>query len=281
MNRLDKLFKDQLLKHEEIPTRQAWDQIHGGLAANRRRALVKRLAIAASILLFATVGYIGYRSLDSLTIKKDQIVAKNIDDIANSEEQPISKPEEVIIEINNSNENAEEPTIKIKDQQQDRAQVKSVDKIVEEPLELDLPFEKIEAKMPILRENESDEDGVEQESIIDEPKEVIEEPILSEPAKEILLAKNNAIDEVEEGLEIKDKKKTYIQVKIIYKADRNSALISSGKKTFINKGIDKLTKFSNEHLLTEDRKTKLRNTKEDLLALNFGKLLNKSNKEGS
>lgn len=281
MNRLDKLFKDQLLKHDEIPAPQAWDQIHGRLAANKKKILGRRLAIAVSILLFATVGYVGYRSLDSIAIKKDQIVVKNIDNKANNEEQPISKPEEVIIEINNSNDHSEESTNKIKDEKQHRALVKSVEKIVEEPLDLELPREKVNVKIPILTGNESEENGVEQKLKIDEPKVVIEEPILPEPAKEFLLAENNAIDEVEEGLEIKGKKKSYTQVKIIYKANENSVLVTSGKKTLINKGIDKLTKFSNEHLLTADRKTKLRNTKDDLLALNIGKLLNKSNKEGS
>ncbi len=280
MNRLDKLFKDQLIKHEEIPTPQAWDQIHGQLVANKRKIFGRRVAIAASVLLFATAGYIGYRSLDSFVIKKDQIVANNIDDKAISEEKPISRPEEVFIEINNSDENAKEPTIKIKEQQPDMVQAKSVEKITKEPSVIDLPVVKIEVIMPVVTKVELDKPEIEQEIKIDEGVEVIEESIMFEPLEEVLLAENKAMDEAEEGLEIKDKKKTYAQVKIIYKANKNSELISSGKNTLINKGIDKLTKFSNEHLLTADRKTKLRNTKEDLLALNIVKLLNKSNKEG-
>jgi len=73
--------------------------------------------------------------------------------------------------------------------------------------------------------------------------------------------------------------KSYPKVKIIYKANQDSELVASGKQTLINKGINKITNFTDEHLLTAERKTKLRNTKEDLLALNFGKLLNKSNKD--
>jgi hypothetical protein len=113
---------------------------------------------------------------------------------------------------------------------------------------------------------------------IDVPKEITQDPILPEQSKEVLIAESEAMDEVGEPKKI-NAKKTYSQVKIIYKANADSELVSSADKTLINKGIDKLTKFSNERLLTTDRKTKLRNTKEDLLALNFGKLLNKSNKE--
>ena len=66
-------------------------------------------------------------------------------------------------------------------------------------------------------------------------------------------------------------------MRIVYKANKDSKLVASEKQTIIDKGINKITEFSDEHLLTSTRKTKLRNTKEDLLALNFGKLLNKSN----
>ena len=47
----------------------------------------------------------------------------------------------------------------------------------------------------------------------------------------------------------------------------------------LDKGIKKITKFSDERIITDQVKTKLRNTKEDLLALNFSKILNKSNKD--
>ena len=77
----------------------------------------------------------------------------------------------------------------------------------------------------------------------------------------------------------KVEKKAYPRIKIIYKANENSKLVASGKVNILDKGLNKITQFSDEHLLTAERKTKLRNTKDDLLALNFGKLLNKSNKD--
>jgi uncharacterized protein YbcV (DUF1398 family) len=65
----------------------------------------------------------------------------------------------------------------------------------------------------------------------------------------------------------------------VYKADANSTLVVSNNRNILDKGINKITKFSDEHIVTDQVKTKLRNTKDDLLALNFGKLLNKSNKD--
>lgn len=278
-NRLDKLFKDRLSKHEEIPTPKAWNQLHERLAANRRKAWGKRLAIAASILLFATVGYIGYQSLDTLTIKKDQLVAITMDDKVTNEEQPIAKPKEEISEIKNSKENVIDPVNKLNKQQEDIIQEKSIEKIIQEPKVVELPVKKAEEKT-LISVAVLDNSGVEQEAKVQGPKELIEEPILSDSSSEVLLAENEPTEEIQDLLKQKEQKKTYAQVKIIYKADRNSELVASGKKTFINKGIDKLTKFSDEHLLTADRKTKLRNTKDGLLAMNISKLLNKSNKEG-
>jgi hypothetical protein len=73
--------------------------------------------------------------------------------------------------------------------------------------------------------------------------------------------------------------KSYPKVRIVYKADANSDLVASKNRNLLDKGINKITKFSDEHIVTDQVKTKLRNTKDDLLALNFGKLLNKSNKD--
>jgi uncharacterized protein YbcV (DUF1398 family) len=73
--------------------------------------------------------------------------------------------------------------------------------------------------------------------------------------------------------------KSYPKVRIVYKADANSDLVASNNRNLLDKGINKITKFSDEHIVTDQVKTKLRNTKDDLLALNFGKLLNKSNKD--
>ena len=101
------------------------------------------------------------------------------------------------------------------------------------------------------------------------------DPLDEEP--ETVLAEQITFEEpIEPSVE---KAKTYPKVRVVYKANQDSKLVASEKQTLIDKGINKITEFSDEHLLTSTRKTKLRNTKEDLLALNFGKLLNKSNKD--
>ena len=274
-NRLDKLFKDQLSKHEEIPSPQAWDQIHGQLISKRRKVWGKRFAIAASILLFATAGFIGYRSLNTLTIKKDQFVTKSIDEDKVAKDQ--INAEEGIIEYKDSGEIKVKDDIKTDEPQTVITKVKSVEKIDETPSTTDSPIEKIEEKVLLVAEVKLDKHEIQNDIKVEEQEEIDEEPILREESTDVVLAENKVIIEQQEFQEIKEPKKTYPQVKIIYKADKNSELVASGKKTLIDKGINKITKFSDEHLLTADRKTKLRNTKEDLLALNFGKLLNKSN----
>jgi hypothetical protein len=71
----------------------------------------------------------------------------------------------------------------------------------------------------------------------------------------------------------------YPKITVIYKANHNSELVASRETGVLNKGIKKITKFSDEHIVTDEVKTKLRNTREDLLALNFGKIINRSNKD--
>jgi hypothetical protein len=274
-NRLDKLFKDQLSKHEEIPSTKAWDQIHGQLVSKRRKVWGKRLAIAASILLFATVGFFGYRSLNTLTIKKDQLVTKSIDENKISEDQ--RNPEKGIIEYKDSREIKAEDDINTDEHQVSITEQKSVEKIAEVPSTTDSRVEKIEEKMHLVAEVLLDKYEIPNEIKVEEQNKITEEPLLSEQLTEVVQAENKAVNEHQEIREFEKQYKTYPRVTIIYKADKNSELVTSGKNTLLDKGIKKITRFSDEHLLTADRKTKLRNTKEDLLALNFSKLLNKSN----
>ena len=274
-NRLDKLFKDQLSKHEEIPSTKAWDQIHGQLVSKRRKVWGKRLAIAASILLFATVGFFGYRSLNTLTIKKDQLVTKSIDENKISEDQ--RNPEKGIIEYKDSREIKAEDDINTDEHQVSITEQKSVEKIAEVPSTTDSRVEKIEEKMHLVAEVLLDKYEIPNEIKVEEQNKITEEPLLSEQLTEVVQAENKAVNEHQEIREFEKQNKTYPRVTIIYKADKNSELVTSGKNTLLDKGIKKITRFSDEHLLTADRKTKLRNTKEDLLALNFSKLLNKSN----
>jgi len=278
-NRLDNLFRDMLSKHEESPSTQAWDQIHGQLASNKRKVWGKRLAVAASILLFATVGYIGYRSINSLSIKKAQYVINAIEENDNSDNS-IPFSEELTTENTNSIQYNTENLVAAVETQAVVEDERRVEKLTEISIEVPAPVEEIiEEEMPLPAEVVLDNSELQNEIKVEEQEAVNEKSTIREAATEELLTENMDILKEPETIKTQSHKKTYSQVKIIYKATENSELIVSGKRKLMDKGIDKITRFSNEYLLTPDRKTKLRNTKEDLLAMNFGKLLNKSNKE--
>lgn len=273
--RLDKLFKDQLSKHEEIPSPQAWDRIHGQLVSSRRKLWSRRLAIAASIMLFATVGFFGYRSLNTIVIKNDQFATKSIDENKKNQKLHTQNLEEKVSEKiipQDINPEVADKTTKLPPV---ITEVKRVEKNTEAPANDDIQGVQIEEKMPLLSGVNVDKPEIPPEIKIDNQEEINEDSNISEQSAEPLLATNKP-QEIQKNTK---QKKSYPQVKIIYKADKNSELVTSGQITLVDKGINELTKFSDEHLLTAKRKTMLRNTKDDLLALNFGKLLNKSNKE--
>lgn len=278
-NRLDKLFKDQLSKHEANPSPQAWDQIHGQLASNRRNVWGKRLAIAASILLFAMAGIVGYRSLNSVIIKNEQLVTKSID-YDKIDEPQLGKykddgnPETIISEEFNSEEDTENI-----ETEELLTEVKQVEEIVKAPSTNDVAELSSEEEIDVAKVIDVENTEKQNDDFRETQNEIVEEPILAIQASEVLLAAHNPEVKSVEGAETVVEKKSFTQVKITYKADKSSNVLASGNTTIIDKGITKLTKFSDDHLLTAERRTKLRNTKEDLFSLNFGKLLNKSNRD--
>jgi hypothetical protein len=113
---------------------------------------------------------------------------------------------------------------------------------------------------------------------------------LPAPQIETHIALNNANDNIETELpsftEIDNRNdhspiiaKNYPSITVTYKASQNSELLAKKETGVLNKGIKKISRFSDEHIITDEVKTKLRNTREDLLALNFGKIINRSNKD--
>jgi len=97
-NRLDKLFRDHLSKHEEIPSAGSWNQLQDQLIKKRRVVWGKRVAVAASILLIAAVGIVQYQSLVSLDLKNNQVVTKSDQTILENENQITQKAEEIVVE---------------------------------------------------------------------------------------------------------------------------------------------------------------------------------------
>lgn len=282
-NRLDQLFRNQLFKHLEEPSPQSWDQIQEQLTSRRRAIWMRRLVVAASITLFAVVTFFAYRSLNMLpTDPSIEVVdaesARGNDpevrstDTVTSSRETLNQEEKVANAIN--------PI----DTESHSAAPESNDNSVIDPIEQEENSRVLAeaADKPIALEEEETENDLEKvdDSKIEEPAAHAELPLeLDADVEHPQLAENTIPVEPIEKSEVQQEEKTYPKVQIVFKADKESELVASNNTTIFTKGINKIAEFSEEHILTADRKTRLRNTKDDLLALNFGKLLNKSNKE--
>jgi hypothetical protein len=270
--RLDKLFKDKLANHRVAPTSDAWEQLHGQLEHKKQNIWARRLAIAATLLLLVSVSFVGYKYLNGLeqvtpaisqsktTDTKEKSEAEN-SDLNNS---PLAfNDSEVKDATKATNEGAVSNDIPVDyvPAQIAKSPEKSIAKSTGEPgQENPLPKTTVAHNAPEVLEQE-----VLMAATIEEDLKETEPPSASE---NITLVQANI-----------EPQKSYPKVRIVYKADANSTLVVSNNRNLLDKGINKITKFSDEHIVTDQVKTKLRNTKDDLLALNFGKLLNKSNKD--
>ena len=273
-NKLDKLFRDQLSQYQETPSPEGWRQIESQLKSNRRALWGKRFAIAASILLIATIGFVGYRSLSIVEAEHDPFTAQSIDDNQKLKDQPKGQKD---IELNKNEVLEQKDSGSSNIPASQLALTKTLDNNVkdETKIELKVPAEANEMSDPGTTESMYVEKDEEMALDFEDSRNIIEG---IDPLESTVIASAESGENNDENVII-EKKKTYPKVTIVYKANQDSKLVVSGKQTILDKGINKITEFSDEHLLTTDRKTKLRNTKEDLLALNFGKLLNKSNKD--
>ena len=269
-NKLDKLFKDKLSSYEESPSVKAWDQIQDQLASKRKKLWSRRLAIAASIMLLVSLGYVGFHALETVPVKDGEISSKSMDESTVDESNLTNIPE---AGLENNKEKTIDPVI---ENQEVLAEVKSPEHVAKYPIK--------PKSEELLRRTETsaiaNEEmknialaGVENLSEINNvTTEYVQTPmeIPGENSQKVLAeVSSSGQAQVEE----------YPHVTVIYKAGKESVLVESGRRNILDKGINKISEFSDEYLLTSERKIKLRNTKEDVLALNFGKLINKSNKE--
>lgn len=257
-NRLDQLFRKKLSKREEIPSQQAWDHLNVQLKKGRRTVWMKRLGIAATILLFATIAVklLDFRSFESnKSLSKSMTETEGIEKEILPSVQPVMIGEKLKLEIPQ----------KTKPEVGPRA---------EKPLiaKREIPEE---GKKSIIIERSVSEIHTDQEEMAtQDTAEFMEKEGILEVDGASLLAEGTKAESLPEQAA---EKKKYQKVTIIYKASKNSTLVEPGKKNLIEKGIGEITKFSNDHLLTENRKAQLSQTKDDLTALNFGKIFtNKS-----
>jgi hypothetical protein len=278
-DRLDQLFREKLANHRLTPTENAWQQIHHQLAAKRRKIWAKRLAMAASILLFLTAGYIAFQYSKQLDTKSPIVTQHDNAEKAatphNTEKQEtkeentpaIAELKETTIGTDNTGTKAKNNTLDGKEAH---------------PASNTASFlaNKEAVKTPVRKTDEA---------VKEEPS--LPEPVIEElPASQIetLLAINSGEAKIESEVPLynendsrtdksPDIAKDYPSITVIYKANQNSELLAKKETGVLNKGIKKISRFSDEHIVTEEVKTMLRNTKDDLLALNFGKIINRSN----
>ncbi len=259
-NKLDKLFNDQLTKHEEAPPSHAWDKIHSQLAKNKRILWSKKLGIAATILIFISIGYFGYHKLDIQSKLNNEIVAESFEVTKELEKQSVVEIEQE--ESKKMNYQGIKDGKIIESRSNDSNENTKINKA-------DSNF-----KNESQRNYDIDNTLINVSQLPEKEIEVINENLIvnEEIPTETFLTRSTEMENTKDDLVIIKPEKTYASVKIIYKANKNSKLVEAKKSSYVDRGVNKINQFSEKHLLTEDRKTMLRNTKEDLLALNLGKL---------
>jgi hypothetical protein len=270
--RLDRLFKHKLGNYKVTPTKDAWEQINDQLAHRKKNKWTKRLGIAATLLLLISASFIGYDYLNGIE-RNTPLVSKSADP--------------------KTNENSASQNILQNDKSEQfvagEEETESLEKNNEAKVDI-VPSKTMTAEITKARGQEETLVNIEelpesnsQENLIpvSEPPVLQESELLAESTEpEIDQNKKEAIEEKLMLVEATPQtQKSYPKVRIVYKADANSDLVVSNNRNLLDKGIKKITKFSDEHIVTDQVKTKLRNTKDDLLALNFGKLINKPNRD--
>ncbi len=283
-NRLDQLFKNKLAKREEIPSPKAWGQIQGQLKSGKRKLWMKRLAVAAAILLFATVGA---ALLNIQSSESEKNLSKSMNGTEGKQPQVGYRMDKVFSRIIGVDSGAIREQIK----EHNNAPAGQQD-ITAEKQDLEIPLEseqKITKPLMIKKQLPQEErhlvniEAIDSEistnpeaNGLDDSTKSMENEGISDVAEAPQLAGNN---ERESPAAAAVEQRRQRKVTIIYKASKNSTLVESGKKNILEKGLGEISKFSNEHLLTDSRKAQFSQTKDDLLALNFGKLFTNSNEE--
>jgi hypothetical protein len=271
--RLDRLFKDKLQNNQLLPRHNAWIRINEQLQVSRRMIWRRRLAMAASFLLLISAGVAAYRYAQNWNHTEDVVV--HSDTIAPAE--------------------------------QDK---KSTDLAADNGLAHAAKATNAPEKAPDVANNTEDGNGpaVEADNTITPAQtpvvnaslttmkassvETIKNPVTLPPGQRLVVKSSLEPSALfVEGLGKKEQMAPgtamlqpssqqhpgHVPVRIIYKADSDSELVRQSKDNLLEKGFHTIAGFSDKHLVTEEVKARIRSTKSDLLALNFGKLLGKGN----
>ncbi len=262
-NNLDQLFRNKLSGHQVTPSGDSWEKLHSQLSHARGARMQKRLAIAASVIFFMSVIGVAYYYLDTQNSVENPMVSEKVDTTTSNSEIAETIPEPLISlkESKNVNDNELDISKEQRVQITDAGQKKNYPKSIQSNTELS----EVNTSIPA----ETNDDF----------------PLLAEVTNENLLETTSMVAESQAEttaestlIEIQPPSEP-LTVTITYKANKNSKLVTSQKTNVIQEGIEKITGFAEERVFTDELKTKLRNTTGDVLALNFGKLINKPNKE--
>ena len=259
-NKLDQLFRNKLSDHKVNPSEASWEKLSSHLNKARWRRTQSRLAIAATFIVIMTVIGVAYHYLDDQKNDLNPVISENAVHLLGDHKKtnPTQNNQQTIISQNETTQTIESKQ-EINEMQPavitrpEVAEIKSKEHEQEQsvtPHQLEI---KETQELPVLAETVAE---AQEEAINPDPKDSESE----------VLAQVQSTSEP-------------LTVTITYRANKNSKLVESQKNNILNAGLDKIAGFAEERILTDELKTKLRNTKEDVLALNFGKLINKQNKE--
>ncbi len=259
-NNLDELFRNKLSDHKVNPSAESWEKLESQIIRARWGRTQKRLAIAASVVLFLSVIGRAYYYLDIQKSVENPMVSENVEpDFRNTE----------------VTETPAEPQVAL-------GEIKEVD---DKPIISQEPKVQIAETGPMQNQSESSWSNPETEATNTLSDSNNDLPLLAEADNENPITAETGTDEYQAEttpesvvIEIQPPSEP-LTVTITYKANKNSKLVASQKGNVIQEGIEKIAGFAEERVFTDEIKTKLRNTTDDILALNFGKLINKPNKE--
>ncbi|MDZ7608342.1 MAG: hypothetical protein U5K79_22785 [Cyclobacteriaceae bacterium] len=265
-NNLDRLFRNKLADHKVTPSDNAWEKLNSQLRQARWHMTQKRLAIAAAVILFMSVIGVTYYYLDTQKSAENPVIAKKVDSYSGKPANEalteiVQDSQSTINEIAQVNEGVSETVVK--------PAVPAIETVA-----------KKNHPEPIAEKTEDSETNFHAPQETMEESPLVAQAIMESPETSKIPASETVEDVavISTPVEIPSIQEP-MTVTITYKANKNSRLVASQKANVIQEGIEKITGFAEERVFTDELKTKLRNTTEDVLALNFGKLINKQNKE--
>ena len=269
INKLDQLFRNVLSTHKVEPSPAAWQKLESQLHERKRSASWRWVAAAAVLILFFWVGWsrwepgspshtISDRSVESVnpTIEKDPGVAelKQKSDLqleSAKEVAPAPEMEKARVLANKGSKRIEDTPSKDepKDLQEIETPPQPLAIIASAPLQEEAP----------LRNQQTVEKDHEFTETVRQREEL--------PTNEVAMTS------------VSGKAVEKVPIRIVYKRGNRADLLAVNNQNFVKKGFKKLGDFTEDLRMSEEKKAKLRSTKDDFLAFNIEKLFKRNENE--